>query len=91
MQAYIIVVEGGVAVLGSVSPSEVIWEDKGATVTVLNGGQGKRLTLPCSSLTGQGSEFYTTSDEVTEGDPSACAEAFYDDVHGLRAQIVTCT
>lgn len=89
MHAYIIVVEGGVAVLGSVSPPEVIWEDKGATVTALNGGHG--MALPCSSLTGQGSEFDTTSDEVIEGDPSACAEAFDDDVHGLRAQIVTCT
>lgn len=47
--------------------------------------------LSSRSLTSQGSEFYTTSDEVIEGDPAVCAETFHDDVHGLRAQIITCT
>lgn len=88
--------EGGVAILGGVSPSEVIWEDKKVQRSPRRTeDMGKRSTPPHppprSSLTGQGSEFYTTSDEVIEGDPSTCAEAFYDDVHGLRAQIVTCT
>lgn len=58
---------------------------------MLNGWHLKRSTLSSSSLTGQGSEFHATSDEVIEGDPPACAEAFHDNVHGLRAQIVTCT
>lgn len=47
--------------------------------------------LSSSSLTGQGSEFDTTSDEFVEGDPVVCAEVFHDDVHGLRAQIITCS
>lgn len=60
-------------------------------VTVLNRRHLKWSTLSSSLLTGQGSEFHTTSDEVIKGDPSACAEAFHDDIHGLRAQIITCT
>lgn len=60
-------------------------------VTVLNGQHLKWSTPPSSRLTGQGSQLHTTSDEVIKGDPSACTEAFHDDVHGLRAQIITCT
>lgn len=60
-------------------------------VTVLNRRHLKWSPPSSSWLTSQGSEFHTTSDEVIKGDPSACAEAIHHDIHGLRAQIITCT
>lgn len=82
--------KGGVAILGRVSPSEVIWR-RWRCHRNLADGHLQRLMLSSHSLTGQGSEFYTTGDEFIEGDPVVCAEAFHDDVQGLRAQIITCT